>query len=223
MITSDICESVLVSLRKIIRAIDIHSKCLVQLYGITGPQLVVLKEIHRFNNEITLGVLAASASLSQATVTSIVDRLEKRGLVERVRSNADRRRVFVKLTDAGNSIIEKSPSLLQDRFVEKIMELKEWEQSLILSSLQRVVDMMEVTKEAADTSPILVSGPVSATVEESAEFLKKVERTELETGGSPLPSGKKPDSGDNLASKESKANDETAAQKQQLTKRGGKS
>ena len=71
----DISEEVLITLRKIIRAIDIHSRYLVKQYGLTGPQLLVLKEILRLK-ETHISVIAERISLSQPTVTDILDRLE---------------------------------------------------------------------------------------------------------------------------------------------------
>jgi DNA-binding MarR family transcriptional regulator len=49
----------------------------------------------------TAGQLAAATGLSSAATTTLVDRLERRGLVQRVRDPADRRKVQVALTDLG--------------------------------------------------------------------------------------------------------------------------
>ena len=74
----DISEEVLVTIRQIVRAIDLHSKKLAKTYGLTGPQLIVLQEIAD-RDVLTTGDLAKNISLSHATVTSIVDRLVARG------------------------------------------------------------------------------------------------------------------------------------------------
>jgi DNA-binding MarR family transcriptional regulator len=49
----------------------------------------------------TAGVLATATGLRPAATTALLDRLEARGLVERVRDDADRRRVLVRMTDEG--------------------------------------------------------------------------------------------------------------------------
>jgi hypothetical protein len=69
--------------------------------------------------------------------------MEKRGFVQRTRSTLDKRRIYVKITDMGEGIIKQTPSVLQEEFKKKFLELKDWEQNLLLSSLQRVADMME--------------------------------------------------------------------------------
>ncbi|MBT8341878.1 MAG: MarR family transcriptional regulator, partial [Desulfatitalea sp.] len=75
------CKEMLVSLRKITQAISQHSKDLHRRYGLTGPQLVILNEIAN-HNTISVSELARSISLSQATVTDILNRLDRKGLVE---------------------------------------------------------------------------------------------------------------------------------------------
>lgn len=142
---------VLVTLRQIIRAIDMHSKQLVKRYGLTAPQLMVLKEIMS-DQDINIGRVAKKVSLSQATVTNIIDRLETRSLVTRERSSQDKRRVIVRVTDKTREILQNDPSVLQEEFVSNFKKLEEWEQNLILSSIQRIAKMMsaediEITPE----------------------------------------------------------------------------
>ena len=47
------------------------------------------------------GVLATATGLRPAATTALIDRLEAKGLVERVRDDTDRRRVLVRMTDEG--------------------------------------------------------------------------------------------------------------------------
>lgn len=150
-------RDVLLALRRIIRAIDLHSRSLIQQCGLTGPQLIVLQSLSELGR-VSVGELAASVSLGQATMTGILDRLEKRGLVERRRSEADKRRMMVVATPAGEEVLARAPSLLQESFLDQFDSLQDWEQTLIVSSLQRVVGMMEAT--AIDATPMLATGPL---------------------------------------------------------------
>ena len=169
LVTPDtFCDMVLVALRQIIRAIDLHSRHLVMQYGLTGPQLVVLKELS-MHDGISVGELTRAIHLSQATVTGILDRLAKRELVRRQRSDQDKRRVQVWLTDAGKQMLIDAPPLLQEEFTDEFSKLEDWEQSQILSALQRVVSMMEA--KHIDATPILTTGPVGATTEGTKAFL----------------------------------------------------
>ena len=152
-------EEVLVALRRIIRAVDIQSRKLVKSSGLTGPQLVIMNSIRELGN-VTISDLAKSVHLSQATVSSILDRLENKEFVKRVRSENDRRAIHAVLTEHGTTALEKSPTLLQDSFVHRFQELKEWEQTQILSSVQRLAEMMDA--QEIEASPMLEVADISA-------------------------------------------------------------
>lgn len=150
----EIHDKVLVALRQIIRAIDMHSKKLERESGLTGPQLLVMKVISQAE-PVTAGQIARDVNLSQATVTAILDRLEKKAYLRRERSNEDKRKVWICLTEAGVQVFEQAPTLMQESFILGFGRLEEWEQNLILSSLQRVADMMQAGD--LDAAPLLDS------------------------------------------------------------------
>tara|TARA_R100001440_G_scaffold53394_4_gene73082 strand:+ start:8128 stop:8718 length:591 start_codon:yes stop_codon:yes gene_type:complete len=151
-------EQVLVALRRVIRATDLHSKRLSKNAGLTAPQLLIMRTI-RDLGQVTIGTIADKVSLSQATVTTILDRLEHRKLVYRVRSTTDKRKVHAHLTDDGAALLASAPQPLQEEFIEKFQSLHEWEQNMIVSSLQRVANMMDA--DHIDASPVLDVGPIN--------------------------------------------------------------
>jgi DNA-binding MarR family transcriptional regulator len=160
-----VANSVLISLRKISQSIAINSRSLVKRVGLTGPQLTIIQEVFS-SGEVSIGEVAKAISLSQGTVTGIIERLEKRGLVIRRRSDSDRRRVLVQTTAAGRQLLETAPPLMQELFVERFNNLQEWEQTMILSSLQRLITIMDV--KSIESDPILTA----ATIDESATNVK---------------------------------------------------
>jgi DNA-binding MarR family transcriptional regulator len=135
-------DQVIVALRRIIRAIDLRSKRLMQEAGLTAPQIVVLKALTG-SEPLTVGTVAESVELSQGTVTTILNRLETRGLVKRMRSLRDRRQVLVSLTPLGRDTVDAAPPLLQDHFITAFERLEDWEQDQIVSAFQRVASMMD--------------------------------------------------------------------------------
>jgi len=171
-------EQVIAALRRITRAIDLHSRLLLQKNGLTIPQLAALQATQRLQ-PITVGVLARDIHLGPATVTGILGRLEKRGLVSRTRGDLDRRSVVVQLTDDGAKLVAEAPSLLQDRFHRELAKLQEWEQTMILATLQRIASMMDA--EDIEAAPVLVPGVVSAVPEDVSRYLEKAVVTTDET------------------------------------------
>jgi DNA-binding MarR family transcriptional regulator len=135
-------EQVIVALRRITRAADIHSHMLQRDYGVTGPQLSTLRVIHRLQ-PVSTGALARAADIGYATLTGILDRLEQRGFVTRTRDAADRRTVILKMTKEGERLLAAAPSLLQNRLREELGRMPQNEQSTLLYSLLRVASLME--------------------------------------------------------------------------------
>jgi DNA-binding MarR family transcriptional regulator len=156
-----------VALRRIMRAIDLRSRMLLQDFGLTAPQLTALHAISRLQ-PVTASVLSRDIHLGQPTVTGIVTRLERRGLIERNRGERDRRSVDITLTEDGERVLRDAPSLLQDQFLHKLGGLKEWERTQILATLQRIADMMDAG--AIEAAPVLSSELVDATAHAPLHF-----------------------------------------------------
>jgi DNA-binding MarR family transcriptional regulator len=74
--------------------------------GITSRQATLLFLI-RLSPGLSLKELAAEERISAPAVSGLVDRLEKAGLIERVRDEGDRRRVGLELTDEGERLLKR--------------------------------------------------------------------------------------------------------------------
>jgi len=152
-------QELLIALRKVIRAIDLHSKHLSKTSGLTSPQLLIMLEIDK-ESGINSSQVAKKVNLSPATVTNILDRLENKSLISRVRDTQDKRKVGLYLTDDGKALLLKAPQALQEHFIEKFSNLAQWEQSQLLSSMQRLSEMMDA--DEIDAAPLLELHAMSA-------------------------------------------------------------
>jgi len=150
-------DEILSALRRIMRATDLQSQQLSRQSGLTVPQLLVMQAIAKEGSPST-STLARHIVVSQATVTRIIDRLERDGLVKREKSSKDKRVVNVRLTDAGKSKLDAAPEPLQAEFLRRYRELESWEQLMLKSSLLRVATMMDA--EHLDAAPILQTGAI---------------------------------------------------------------
>lgn len=121
----------------------------------TGPQLLVLQNIQEHPG-VMVREIAESINLSPATITNILDRIEARELVTRIRSTTDKRKVGVYLTEKGEASLENAPRPLQEHFVERFNNMKDWEQSQMVATMQRIASMMDA--ENIDASPFLEVG-----------------------------------------------------------------
>ncbi|WP_159820823.1 MarR family winged helix-turn-helix transcriptional regulator [Colwellia sp. 20A7] len=154
-------QELLIALRKVIRAIDLHSKHLSKTSGLTSPQLLIMLEIDKMSG-VNSSQVAKSVNLSAATVTNILDRLENKNLVSRVRDTQDKRKVGLYLTDQGKALLLNAPQALQEHFIENFSNLAQWEQSQLLSSLERLAEMMDANE--IDAAPVLELNAMNASI-----------------------------------------------------------
>lgn len=149
---------ILESLRRIVRAINIHSRRLNVQYDITTPQLVCLLTLAE-GGPMTGTLLAQRMYMSPSTANGIISRLEGKGHVQRTRDSKDRRIVRVSLTPKGHQMLARAPSPLQKQLVDALAALPEAELRMINTSLSRIVSMMEA--HGIDAAPVLDGGDLS--------------------------------------------------------------
>lgn len=150
----------LVALRRILRMTELYARDLAQSAGLTPAQLRVLQILTARDGNATPKALATQMRISQGTVTTLVDKLVVRGLVNRMRSDIDRRQINVVITDKGATVMESAPDALQQRYVRAFEQLQDWEQAQLISSLERVAEMLDA--DELDASPVLTIGDLKS-------------------------------------------------------------
>jgi DNA-binding MarR family transcriptional regulator len=152
-------ETVIVALRKITQAIDTHSRYLLLEFGLTAPQIASLRLVST-QGETTPGKMADELHLSPQTIAGILNRLEQRGLLCRVKDERDRRSIRIRITQEGQEALKKAPPLLRDQFRKEFAKLQTWEQTQILATLQRVAAMMKISD--LEVEPFLETQPAAS-------------------------------------------------------------
>lgn len=160
---ADIPSLTLRALRRILRVTEIGSRQLASRTGLTPSQLLVLREIEA-RDQATPSIIASALQFSQATITSVVDRLVAAGFVTRQRSERDKRQFILHATAAGRLALTSAPDILQLQFHEKFAVLQTWEQTMILTSLERLGSVLGA--QDIDAAPLLDSGAIDRMVED---------------------------------------------------------
>lgn len=148
-------NSALIALRRILRATEFNARNLARESGLTPSQVLALQFLKN-NGEATPSEIAAHASLKQATITTLLDRLADRNLIRRHKDARDGRRVLVTLTASGKRALDASPDALQQLFETRFKQLADWEQALIVAALERVASLLGA--EAIEAGPVLDIG-----------------------------------------------------------------
>jgi DNA-binding MarR family transcriptional regulator len=111
--------------------------------GLTHAQLHLLRVLSEQGGELPASRLAACADLTPTTVTQMVDGLAKHGLVERVRSEEDRRMVFIRPTEAGRKAYRRQRAIYEDRSRELLADMSAEELDQAARVLRRVARMLD--------------------------------------------------------------------------------
>lgn len=148
-------QHALIVLRRILRATENRARTLSRQSGLTASQLLLLQTLED-EGECTAGRIAARLGITQATTTSLVQKLEAKGLVDRKRGDTDRRTVWLTLSESGRTKIAEAPDSLQELFSQRFEKLEDWEQMMLMASLERVASMLDAEK--IDASPVLDIG-----------------------------------------------------------------
>jgi DNA-binding MarR family transcriptional regulator len=121
-------------------------------YGLTGPQLAVVKMLEPVG-KLSLSELSAQIRARNSTVTGIIDRMEREGLVVRRRSAEDRRVVNIELTQKGEELageISVEPVQIFRQVLSELSVRDSTELRRILNKLARRVRELVNENERAD-------------------------------------------------------------------------
>ena len=147
---------ILIKIRKIVRSVDIESKKIQKEYGVSIPQVLCLSFLNESPNyQATQGEIRKFLNLNSSTVSGIINRLEKKGLLARLPKSGDKRVVNIALTSSGDKLLSTMPALLHEQLSERLQKLDDSEVKKVEESLETLVRLLEI--EEIEASPMLTS------------------------------------------------------------------
>ena len=109
---------------------------------ISAPQLNLLMPLAD-NDSMSSGQLAEAAGLTPATTTHMLDQLAAAGIVERERSDADRRVVVSRLTEQGRELFERRRDQMTVAWNAALEELGAEELKIATTAMLRVTEFID--------------------------------------------------------------------------------
>ncbi len=103
------CLAFLDATADVYAAFDAHF----ERYGLSAGKFTVLMQLYSAKRELSPSEFANRANVTRATITGLLDRLEREGLVERNAHLSDRRMLTIRLTEQGKILVER---VLPDHF-----------------------------------------------------------------------------------------------------------
>ena len=124
-------------------------------FGLTPAQFFVLRAILGHDSLPTMGTLAYDTLQHCATISGIVDRLEKMGLVVRVRGHGDRRLMLVELTVLGRDVLARVRQSREQRLKDTFALLSPEQTTALLALLRTYLEAFrQQYEDPSDETPV---------------------------------------------------------------------
>ncbi len=158
-----VIKDIVWSVRLLVRAVYLDSQKMSKRYGLTGPQSGVLRSLLKYGPTSSAD-LSRMLYVTPSNITGVIDRLEKKVLVERVRKVGDRRVALIELTEAGEKLGKKLPDPIEKRFISELADLEPEHVQLLSMAMNQILKMMD-SKGVEETPLELNHEPVNASAE----------------------------------------------------------
>ena len=129
-------------IRRLMQAGYLYTKELNKKYQVSAPQLSCLLALYE-NGPLPLTQIGRIIMVKSGTITGIIDRLEKKGFVQRTRNSPDRRIITIELTDMGKMLAQNAPPPIKQKIVVKKKKLPPKKKEMIVDSLNVLVHMLD--------------------------------------------------------------------------------
>jgi DNA-binding MarR family transcriptional regulator len=139
--------------RLVIGAVRQHSRALEAACGVGGAQVWMLATIAD-RPDITVSQLAQALSIHVSTTSNLLEKLARAGLVERLRSEEDRRVVRLRLMDKGRDVVARAPRPLTGLMVDALEKLPEGSLARLDEELARLIKQMGQLDRSAANEPL---------------------------------------------------------------------
>jgi DNA-binding MarR family transcriptional regulator len=130
------------SIRRLVRAVYLDSQKISKRYGLTGPQSAVVRNLYN-NGPMSSADLSRNLFVTPSNITGIIDRLEKKQLVERIKKEGDRRVALITLTHAGNELSKTLPDPIMKKFIAELADLEPEHVQVLAVAMNQILNLID--------------------------------------------------------------------------------
>ena len=139
----DHTKEIIYAIRRLMQGGELYTKEINKKYHVSAAQVNCLLALYE-NGPLPPSQIAKYMMVNSSTVTGIIDRLEQKGLVERMRISQDRRVITIQLTETGKRLAENAPPPIQQKIVNGLKRLSEQEIDQVINALNILTSMLDV-------------------------------------------------------------------------------
>lgn len=145
-----VAEETVNNLKRLFHVVNKKSRSMASDAGLSGSQLWALKVLSEEpENSMTVSALARRMHLNPSTVVRMLDGLEIKGYVQRIRSINDRRIVQITISDQGMTIVRNTPDAANSLLINGLRTLSDTKLHTIASGLAQLLAIIETQRTPA--------------------------------------------------------------------------
>ena len=144
-----VIKEIVGAIRRLVKAVYLDSSKMSRQYGLTGSQSGVLRCLTQ-DGLLSSAELSRQLHVTPSNITGIIDRLEKKGLVERIRKEGDRRIALIELTERGEALSKQLPDPIEIKLISELADLDPGQVQQLGNSMNQILKLIDA-KHLADT------------------------------------------------------------------------
>ena len=144
-----VIKEIVGAIRRLVKAVYMDTYRMSRQYGLTGSQSGVLRSLIQEGPQSSAD-LSRQLHVTPSNITGIIDRLEKKGLVERIRKEGDRRIALIELTEKGEALSQQLPDPIEIKLISELADLEPGQVQELGSSMNQILNLIDA-KHIPDT------------------------------------------------------------------------
>jgi DNA-binding MarR family transcriptional regulator len=137
-----IIQDLVWSIGRLVRTVYLDSQKISKRYGLTGPQSAVVRNLYN-SGPMSSADLSRNLFVTPSNITGIIDRLEKKRLVERIKKKGDRRVALITLTNSGKELSKTLPDPIMKKFIAELADLEPEHVQLLAMAMNQILNLID--------------------------------------------------------------------------------
>ena len=158
-----VIKEIVGAIRRLVRAVYLDTTRMSKQFGLTGPQSAVLRSLTN-SGSLSSADLSRRLYVTPSNITGIIDRLEKKGLVERIRKQGDRRIALITLTKKGAELSKSLPDPVEKKLISELSDLEPDHVQMLGLAVNQILNLIDA--KGIEETPLGIEHGASPSIEE---------------------------------------------------------
>lgn len=153
-----IIKEIVDAIRRLYRAVYLDSSKMSRQFGLTGSQSGVLRNLFA-HGALSSADLSRKLYVTPSNITGVIDRLERKCLVERIRKVGDRRVALITLTEKGEELSKSLPDPIEKKLISELADLEPEHVQLLSMAMNQILNLMDT--QGVENTPMELNQEMS--------------------------------------------------------------